>query len=512
MTSAKLSRDFGRFPGSIDADGVYRFPELEMKTGVGNAVKILRWQIMVRLIDRAAAKAKYDTLWDPAVDQKMTTPIHPDMIKLDPSKPKQTGVGIIEPPDEMMAQVWSVNYQVGGTISIRAPTDVVKGTNLTRANHTNVLTQALITARSKYKKKRDGGYVRTDGTVRDEDVLDTHDTDVAVPYYLMSMHKWVEQPRDLKKRIVFPALASIKWDGVRCAVHRDEATGKLLYSTRKRKLYPEHTHLSSDLEEFFQAYPYVWLDGEVYVPGMNLTDINGKMTKADPPDYDVKTDEHPLQYYVFDCFTSRTRHDGLAGRTRHNGERGRVCEVSEPVAYIHRESTKIERYHFLINTLSRFITLRQRPISYIMLVPQEIMVNDAAYDAYHSAAVSDGHEGTIITNCSSVYTISTVREERTYQMRKRKPRYDDVFKIKGYKSGTGGSAIGAIIFELWTKDGKSSFDADPEGISLRQRKEMFSSMTPTKFDRDWKGKSVNVTFHSMSRDGKPMQPKVAISI
>ena len=62
-----------------------------------------------------------------------------------------------------------------------------------------------------------------------------------------------------------------------------------------------------------------------------------------------------------------------------------------------------------------------------------------------------------------------------------------------------------------TKKGGPTFTADPENITMEKRYDVYKNMTRAKFNKKWKGKKVEVTYHKLSDDGIPLQPKVTIN-
>lgn len=471
MASDKRSfTDFVEFPGDIE-NGKYQFPTLKWTNSHG---KSMIWNATVRLMPTKFAKRKYVVNWNTSTDEKEVVPISKQHIQMDKSKPTQTGKGIVSPPAGTVAQMWTVNGREDMNPTTSIPTFIMTGKNIGRANETNVLTQALITMRSKYFKKIDKGY-RLEGHQDDEE-----EKGGAKPYYMMAYHKWIDTPRDPARRIVFPAAGSIKFDGTRVQTHA--VNGHIYFSSRRKKLFPPKPHLELELQPMFAKYPGMYLDSEAFIEGSNLNVITGIMVRESNKSPNVQE----LMLNVFDMFVTEGRVPYGTGNK-----------------FIDAKSSFTDRSEFLDVLFAEFMT------KHIHRIDQEIMNDEKEYDEFHNDAVSTGNEGTVIRNLAAPYEFSDRREIRSYQVRKRKPRYDDKFKVVGYTQGINGKAVGAIILILETAKGGHKFNADPEDIDMKARYKIYKNMTKKKFADNWFGKKMTVTYHALSTDGIPLQPKVS---
>mgnify|MGYP003335970937 CR=1 FL=1 len=395
--------------------GTYEFMPLFWTNSKG---KPMEWRGFVRLIPKAN-QIKHKVNWDPS-EEKDTVPITADHLKPNPNNASK---GLVDIDEDTVAQIWTVSGRSDRSPTVHIPTYVKKGKNLGKANETSPLTQALIDMQTKFHKKWDIGY-RPQG-YQEEEVKGA-----GKPYYMMAYHKWIDSPRNPDKHILFPAAASIKYDGTRTQLHCDD--GKVFMSSRRRKIYPSKKYLDTDLMRIFRKFPNIYLDAEAFAcdedgTPLNLNEINGRMAKEDPPDYDPKNDPHPIELRVFDVFIP----EGKSNRCI-----GMQIEPQSPFA---------NRLAFL-NCI--FTMLKPK---YVKQVKQEIMADEKEYDEYHDAAVAAGHEGSVIRNLAAPYEFSLSREVRSYQVRKRKPRYDGKYTVVDYTQGTSGKAVGAIIMVLETK-------------------------------------------------------------
>ena len=471
--------NFDAFSGSITPDGKkYAFNTLHW---TNNAGKPYIWNGYIALVSPAVADCKYEVNWDES--SVNFTRLESGYIEMDPNVQQsgKTGVGRISPPKSKVAMIWTVNGRSDLNPTTSIPTFIHVGKNLTKKNATNQFTQALINLQTKYYSKIDKGYSNPH----------THVVEGEQTYFMMAFHKWEDSPRDLRKHIVFPAAVSIKYDGTRTQAHRN-LNGVIIKSTRRNKLFPPRTHIDEELSTMLSTYPGLYIDAEAFIIGENLNVITGKMTKEEAKDYDVEMDDSPIKLNIFDCFVP----DG---------------EITFTYAILNQEVCVTARSNLLDRTKLLTHIFQQNKFEYLCQVKQRVMYNEQDYDTFHDQTMEQKHEGTIIRNLAAPYEFSKTREVRSYHVRKRKPRYNDEFRVVGYTTGRQGKAKGAIILILQTQNKKHTFHADPEDITMDDRRTIYGNMTKEKFDNEWVGKMMTVTYHALSPDGKPLQPKVSFN-
>lgn len=453
--------DFTSFPGEIK-DGTYCFHPLYGTNSTGNP---MMWKAYVRLVDHTD---DHKVNWDP--NTMPYVPIQPPNLEYNPH---YTRMGLVDIPPHTIAMTWAHSGRVGGG-TINIPTYITTGKNISRANRTNVLTQALIDMRSKYLKKIDNGYhphgPGVPGGPPENGPLG------GGPLYMPAFHKWIDKPINKERHITFPAAASIKYDGARVQTHFK--SNKIYFSSRRLKLYPSKPHLEQELIPLFTEYDGLYLDAEAYMDDSNLNIITGAMTK--------ESDNQNLYLNVFDVFQPR-------------GE----CKINGIV--LNATSSFSDR----LIAMKYIFQHHLKGAKYIKMVNHVIVADQKEYDDFHNQVMTGDNEGTIIRNMNAPYEFSERREIRSYQIRKRKPRYDDKFTVVDYTEGKSGGCKGAIILQLETNNKKHKFYADPENITIANRIEIYKSMTKDKFNKYWKGKKMTVTYHALSDDGIPLQPKVS---
>lgn len=165
----------------------------------------------------------------------------------------------------------------GGKIQ-RKITEITKGKNIGKANETTALEQAILEATSKWEKQVRLGYKENEDDLVNDPVLTP-----------MLAQDGAKKPHLIK----YPCYVQPKLDGVRCLVEFKD-NGEITFTSRGNKQYPQHEHLVSQLEQLKQVCPELkYLDGEIYIHGMQLQDIVSFVKK--PQDGSEK-----LDFIIFD--------------------------------------------------------------------------------------------------------------------------------------------------------------------------------------------------------------------
>lgn len=156
-----------------------------------------------------------------------------------------------------------------------------KPKNVGRANATSADDQAVKEAKSKWTKQKDNGYFDTPEQALSELVR----LPMLASDYLESGH-----------RISYPCFVSEKLDGVRSLTFTEESD--IHYLSRGGKSYPNHPHITAQLELLFNETGFEAFDGELYIHGMLLQHINSLVKKPQQQSAD-------LLYCIFDVPTDK---------------------------------------------------------------------------------------------------------------------------------------------------------------------------------------------------------------
>jgi hypothetical protein len=485
MASSKLDfTDFRNFPGNIskkeESKGFYSFPCVYSVDSMGRRRS---WMIWVRLIvsEVGIEYPRKNIDWDITAD--IVVPILNKYLNGDNN----------EIPNNVISQMWTVQGIVGldgdlldsdslsksmykSTRSI--PTYITIGKNIGKKNETNVLTQALIGARSKYLKKMKCSSERSN-TNR---------------FFPVAIHKYSVNPKDDTKHLRLPIAVQRKLDGGRaCAFYDIDKKQPVMYTRKLEDVYG-NKHILKELLQFFniinKSYPGIYLDGEMYKHGTPLQTISGLMRKENDSKTPVIV---KLEYHIFDIFFP------LGDKKAKNMPYSERLDVIKDLFKITRSAN----------------------ISLNFIIRVETYIVDTFVDEnnLYLKFLKEKYEGSIVHNIDSPYEFGINKEIRTYQTRKKKPRYTSEYEIIGYKEGTQGKDKGAIIWVLKTgteiidlngnikQITPTEFTSTPVGINYKERYSLFSNMTADKFKNEYKGQLMVVEYDDLSKSGIPLRAK-----
>ena len=213
------------------------------------------------------------------------------------------------------------------------------------------------------------------------------------------------------KKIVYPAFAQPKLDGIRCI-----ADGDTWSRTRKRITSIPHIQ-----EALILAGSGVVFDGELY--NHDLRDDFEKIVSAVRKD-EPSPESESVQYHVYDIIGEGTF-------------RERIERLAKYVDYINDPR--------------------------IQFVETVIVNNEAELIEYLSKCLARGYEGCMVRNADSTYE----EDKRSYNLMKLKEFEDDEFEVTDVKEGRG-KMSGLAIFTCKVDSG--TFDVKMEGSmeNLRQ--------------------------------------------
>ena len=213
------------------------------------------------------------------------------MVKL-PTLYSRTSTGAIQRWDITVEKDYYFTSfgQVDGKIQTTKPTVCIV-TNEGRANQRTPEEQALFEAKALWKKKQESGYY--------ELVDDIDQVGFVEPMLAKNFD-------DYRDKIKFPVYSSSKLDGIRCIVTKDG-----MFS-RNGKIFNSCPHIREELQYFFNKYPDVVLDGELYCDKLNnnFNKICSLVKKSKPNTEDLLESKITVQYWIYDTvnkeqFTTR---------------------------------------------------------------------------------------------------------------------------------------------------------------------------------------------------------------
>ena len=250
--------------------------------------------------------------------------------------------------------------------------------NVGKSNETIGSTQAVLEAKARIDKKLTSNYYKTE-----KECIENPEQ-FFQPMLATAWEKIKPVPQ-------FPLLIDPKLDGMRLIVCAES------YLSRKGKEVPAARWIYEELETFFDTYPNIILDGEIYTHELK-DDFNTLMSIARRESLDDKqtlTAQTTLQYHVYDLYD-------------------RSCPIMS--AY--------ERKSLLEDILP--VSDRVRLVLWLVAMTAEDL------KAFNTKHVSDGYEGSIARGFDSIY-----ENKRSKHLIKIKQFITEEFTVIDIVEGTG---------------------------------------------------------------------------
>ena len=259
--------------------------------------------------------------------------------------------------------------QIGGSIQ-QSDKVLCYGKNIGKKNETTDEEQALLEAKSIWQRKVDT-----------ENFVDNIDNVSEILFSPPMLAKVYDGKYDNKMKFIQPKL-----DGIRC--NMSFKNGEIQSISRRNKPFVSTKHIEAELNSFFEKYPSIHLDGELYNHCLHddFNKIVSLVKKHKINDNDKKEIESTVKYYVYDLWDD----DGT-------------------------EMNFKERSHIIAEQL---IGLKN-----VVIVPTFEIHSGEETNEYFRKFVSDGYEGAII-RLDKPY-----EHKRSGNLLKYKEFQDDEFEI-----------------------------------------------------------------------------------
>lgn len=468
--------DFRKFPGEIKENGIYEFPKLyHIVRG-----KRRSFHSFIRLVKDSNRQSIIN--WN--IFDENQIPILPKYIDTNEKIPK--GITV---------QMWSESGQVDGKITRTIPTYINSSVLVGRANERNALQQAMIKGRAKYLKKLEQrGTTDISGEKKDRSVKVVNAKakpnvnakpipNANVMYFPMLAKPW----KAGSKHLTYPLYVQPKLDGVRCLAYcngKDAGVENLILYTRTHKIFPDKQYLKEILYKYLNDKylgESMYLDGELYIHGARLQDISGKSRNVDSDNPD-----DILQYHIYDSFYPSQLDNSFHNR--------------------HQELKSL--YDSIDNKLIKYKSINKpiNPKDIIKLNPTIIVNTLAEGKKLYEDYIADDYEGLIFRNYSAGYKASSINSHtRSNDLVKMKNRFSDEFMVIGYKQGTAGKDVGAIIWICKTIKG-DEFNVTPKDKTYKERYELFSDAEDN-FENKFLNRMLTVEYEDLSKKGIPLRAK-----
>lgn len=446
-------KDFAKdLPGKVSDDGItYEFPELKT---LGERGKNLIWQIIVRVVD---SKQKPDS-----ADY---------FVKIKPSY-------FVTLPDGLIGWMKVNSRYADNPEPKKSDVNLVtKGKNIGRSNETNPFTQALRDALgvyNKYRRRAEAPRITTADTTTTDLSCDPVDSTKTprFPPMLAKAIKDLADPPNYAQRVFIQR----KYNGVRAVAVYDIQQSRVIMYSRTGEIFPNTRSICDELAPILNACPGLYLDGELYVHGVELQDISG--TARGTKDTGIA-----LQYQIYDLFmpaypnmifSERLAKLRTIADSHPTLNRVFFTPTYELTAHDFDGATAEIKYYFNLWRAEKYEGAMVRldmPYKY-------------SYNGYHSG-----------------------------NLLKVKQRLDAEFTLVDISAGKKGKAVGDILYVCETKEGRQ-FTISSKG-EIEKRKKLYAelmSIDPatgkTVFETKYKGKQLRVEFDELSKDGVPLRASV----
>lgn len=401
---------------------------------------------------------------------------------------------------------------IGGKMQTTTPTKVTIGKNIGKANQTNVWTQALRDALSKYND-----------TIKSKAVMTTSENTASLGRYLpllLKIYRRVLIHTDIKshtkeiKLVKDTGNVNVDWsktsevskymqpkfDGVR-VIARWTSTDIVDIYSRNLNTYPGFDKIKKQLEPIFQKYPMLYLDGELYKQGLHLQDISG-IARTSSKNSEI---ENELEYHIYDCFIPPRQTIDVAGKEYSGGNNDKECSIAFDDRLIILNNILTEKYLVLNPNIKKVITT-------------QVQSEEEVRELVKKYIISEDYEGGVLRLGTFPYEFA-IGGHRTSGVLKLKPRFEEEYKVVGFTEGDKGKEVGAIIWELETPS-KGVFPNDkglyPGGITFtcvpkldyQERYKLYEEMKKDNvFEKQWKGKMMTIQYEDVSKTGVPLRAK-----
>lgn len=466
--------DFNNIPGKlIDVGGVkiHEFPSIVSQTSCG--------------------KERFWTMYVAAEKNGQKISIHKDWYSSSGNPKHLVNINF----NDIITFYFTRQGQKNGKISTSARTYVKNGSNIGKSNETNVFTQALRDAYSKWKHKNKksnySGFKPPQLVVNLKDNIDRID----FSKYQYTINR--------------------KYDGVRCLAtvrpgidYPKEFTDIVMYSRERHEFpdkYNDHRRIILEMINTLESNPaskIKWekgrtLDGEIYAHGVSLQNISGSSRNTN-----ITNIENKLVYVVFDTFVQ-------------NYENKKVDEYnvgySDRLKYI---NDLFEIYYSQKPNDNNFIEKGESNPK-VQLAPTWKATSMDQVDKMYNDFVKSKYEGLILRRDDSPYIFSW-SGYRNNGILRMKPVHTAEYPCIGYTDGQGKDK-GAIIYicalSMMEPGINTTFNVMPKNMTDEERKERFIQASrieangKTHFMNKYYSIPYTVEYQDLSDKGIPIRAK-----
>jgi len=254
----------------------------------------------------------------------------------------------------------------------------------------------------------------------------------------------------------WPLYVQPKLDGVRCLIQANPDEGEIIAYSRTGKEWKNIDHTLRELIPFFEKYPNVILDGELYNHDLkdDFEKIISLVRKTKPLYHDRVESEMKVQFHCYDIIDEKLRFD--------------------------------QRIEFVMNEL--------RDSKSVRTVPTILVYNTEEIEVYHERFLEEGYEGSIIRKNENYEC------KRSYTLMKVKDFSDAEATITGYEVGKG-KREGTLGKFMMTDNDGIEFGCPPgKGYTYKMMEDMLNNI------HDYIGKRATFTYFERTKAGSYRHP------
>ena len=271
-----------------------------------------------------------------------------------------------------------------------------------------------------------------------------------------------DKPIDYSK----PVFIQPKLDGVRCLIQYDSDPTHEFHNcsrveaySRTGKLWKNIDHILKELEPFFERFPNVILDGELYNHDLrdDFEKIISLVRKTKPTDEDRLEASKKTQFHCYD-----------------------VIFEDKNVPYERRRGFLGDHLYYGYKSIN--------------IIDNQIVNNDEEAQLYHKINLDKGYEGSIVR------TNDTYQCKRSHNLRKFKDFSNAEATIVGYEEGKGKREGHLGKFIMQDDDG-NEFGCPPgKGYNYKDMKNMLENI------HDYIGERATFTYFERTKAGSYRHP------
>jgi len=264
-----------------------------------------------------------------------------------------------------------------------------------------------------------------------------------------------KKPIDYSK----PVFIQPKLDGVRCLIQYD--AGKVTAYSRTGKVWKNIEHITLNLYKFFDKYPDVVLDGELYNHDLrdDFETIISLVRRQKPNDIDMLESRDMVQFHCYDYIP---------------GPALRKAKFDSRNIWLKKEL----KASYCVKHVSTICNI----------------TNQYQAHAYHDINLKAGYEGSIV-RLNTEY-----QNKRSHSLRKFKDFHDAEAQIIGYETGAGKreGTLGKFIMQ---DDNGIQFGCPPgKGFTYKDMADMLNNIN------DYIGETATFTYFERTKAGSYRHP------